>query len=243
MARFSALCALLVLCGCAQLPWRARGVPVPLETAGQALEALSRGAFERNTLRAKGRLELDAPAGDSRVDEVVLAQRPDRLRLEALSPLGQALSLLVTDGERYGFFDGETLESGPLEASVLRERIGIALEPREAVEVLLAAPGALRGAPHAAWQDGAELWVGVEGWRVAIDPGGELAVLEALDPRGRLRWRARYLGWRDVPGGRYPESLAIEFPRSRARARLLLSRVELNAELEPRYFRVPERRR
>jgi hypothetical protein len=242
MARVPALLALLLLCGCAQLPWRARGVPVPLDAAGEALAALSRSAVERNTLRARGRLELEGPGRDSRVDEVVLAQRPDRLRLEALSPLGQALSLLVTDGERFGFFDGQVLESGPLEPSVLRERIGIALEPREAVEVLLASPGALGGAPHAAWQDGPELWVLLDGWRVMIDPDGELAALEALDPGGRLRWRARYLGWRDVPGGRFPQSLAIEFPRSRVAARLMLSRVELNAALDPAHFRVPERR-
>jgi len=242
MARIPALFALLVLCGCVQLPWRAAGVPVPLDAAGRALAEVSRGADERSTLRAKGRLELDGPTGDSRVDEVVLAQQPDLLRLEALSPLGQAISLLVTDGERYGYFDGRRLESGPIDGSVLRERMGISLEPQEAVEVLLAAPRALRGEPHAAYQDGSDLWVLVEGWRVGIDPGGELSALEALDPRGRLRWRARYLGWRDVPGGRYPETLSIQFPRSRVEARLRLSRVELNAALDPAHFRVPERR-
>lgn len=241
MSRVPALCALLLLCGCVQLPWRARGVPVPIEAASLRLAEVARGGAQRESLRAKGRLELEAPGRDSRVDEVVLAQQPDRLRLEALSPLGQAISLLVTDGERYGFFDGRTLESGPLEAEVLEERIGLALEPREAVEVLLAAPEALAAAPRAAYQDGADLWVLLDGWRVAIGPADELAVLEALDPRGKLRWRARYQGWRDVPGGRYPESLALEFPRARVAARLLLSRVELNARLEPRHFRVPER--
>jgi outer membrane biogenesis lipoprotein LolB len=240
MRRLLSPVALLFLVGCAQLPWRARGVPVPVERAGEALAQVARGAEQRTSLRAKGRLELDAPAGDRRVDEIVLAQRPDQLRLESLSPLGQALTVLVTDGERYGFFDGARLESGALEASTLRERIGLALEPREAVELLLAAPAAASASPRAAFRDGSELWVVLDGWRLGIDPGGELAALEALDRRGKLRWRARYLGWRDVPGGRYPESLSIQFPRARVEARLRLSRVELNAALAPERFRVPE---
>jgi len=227
--------------GCVSLPWRSRGVPVPLESAGAALAEVARGAQQRTSLRAKGRLELDGIGRGSLVDEVVLAQRPDRLRLEALSPLGQALSLLVTDGERYGFFDGATLESGALEASTLRERIGLALEPREAVGLLLVAPPELDSAPRAAFRHGADLWLEFDGCRVMLDAGGELAALEALDARGRLRWRARYAGWREVPGGRYPESLSIEFPRSRVAARLRLSRVELNAALAPERFRVPER--
>lgn len=218
-------------------------MPVPVERVGEALALVARGAEQRTSLRAKGRLEVDGPAGERRVDEIVLAQRPDQLRLESLSPLGQALSLLVTDGQRYGFFDGTRLESGELDASTLHERIGLALEPREAVELLLAAPAAASASPRAAFRDGSELWVVLDGWRVGIDPGGELAALEALDPRGKLRWRARYLGWRDVPGGRYPESLSIQFPRAHVEARLRLSRVELNAALAPEHFRVPEPRR
>jgi outer membrane biogenesis lipoprotein LolB len=240
MRRAAALCALLVLAGCAHLPWSARGVPVPVEQAEPALAALVRGAEQRSSLRARGRLELDVPTGGNRVDEVVLAQRPDQLRLESLSPLGQAVTLLVTDGERYGFFDGAKLESGELTPSTLHERIGLALEPREAVELLLAAPAAAASTPRAAFRIDSELWVALDGWRVGIDPAGELAALEALDPAGRLRWRARYLGWRDVPGGRYPETLSVEFPRTRIAVRLELTRVELNASLGPERFRVPE---
>jgi hypothetical protein len=232
--------ALLFALGCASLPWRSRGVPVPVETAGAALAELARGAEQRTSLRAKGRLELDGAGGRGRVDEIVLAQRPDRLRLEALSPLGQALSLLVTDGERYGFFDGEKLESGAIEASTLHERVGLALEPREAVELLLGAPPL--SAPRAAFRDGPQLWIELDDWWILLDASGELAALEALDARGKLRYRARYAGWREVSGGRYPESLSIEFPRSRVAARLRLSRVELNAALDIERFRVPERR-
>jgi hypothetical protein len=238
MGRSAALLALL-LTGCASLPWRTRGIPVPLERAGEALAVLARDAGQRTSLRARGRLELDVPAGDRRVDEVVLAQRPDRLRLESLSPLGQAISVLVTDGERYGWFDGARLESGDITPATLHERVGLALEPREAVDLLLASPSAAGSAPRSAFDTGSELWIVLDGWRLGLDPAGELAALEALDPAGKLRWRARYAGWRDVPGGRYPEALSVEFPRTRVALRLELSRVELNAALGPERFRVP----
>ena len=244
MRRVLSLCStLLFLAGCAQFGFRARGVAVPVGEVGEALARVARGAEQRSSLRAMGRLELDVPAGGSRVDEVVLAQRPDQLRLESLSPLGQAVSVLVTDGERYGYFDGARLESGDLSESTLRERVGLALDVREAVELLLAAPAAASSFPRAAFRIDSELWIELEGWRLCIDPQGELAVLEALDPRGKLRWRARYLGWRDVPGGRYPEALSIEFPRTHVEVRLRLSRVELNASLAAERFRVPEVRR
>jgi hypothetical protein len=243
MRRAAWLCALLWLTGCAQFPWSARGVPVPVEQASAALAEIARAAAGRSSLRAMGRLELDAPAAaGGRVDELVLAQRPDRLRLESLSPLGQALTLLVTDGERYGWFDGARIESGEVTPSTLRERIGVALEPREAVDLLLAAPPLGSELPRAAFRTDTELWVLLDQWRLGIDPSGELAALEALEPGGRLRWRALYQGWRDVPGGRYPQALSLEFPRTRVALRLELSRVELNAALGPERFRIPARR-
>jgi hypothetical protein len=230
--------ALLATSGCAGLRWREPGVPVPVAEAARALERVQQAAEQRQSLRARGRLELDATARDlGRVDQIVLAERPDHLRLESHSPLGQALSFLVTDGIRYAFFDGERLESGVVDAGTLSERMGLALEPREAVEVLLAAPPAASASQ--AFRRGDELWIHADGWRLALAADGELAALEALDPRGRLRWRARYTGWRDVPGGRYPQQLSLSFPGTRVEARLHLSRVELNAALGPDRFRPP----
>jgi hypothetical protein len=240
MRRALLLAALLGLAGCAHLPWIERAVPVPVEQASEALATLREGALARHSLRAKGRLEVDAPAGGTgRVDEVVLAQRPDLLRLETLSPLGQALSFLVTDGARYAYFDGERLESGELDARTLHERMGLALDPREAVDVLLAAPSSAGEPAQSAFRRGEELWVVQDGFRLGFAPDGELAALEALDERGKLRWRARYAGWCDVPGGRYPLAVSLEFPGTRVEARLELSRVELNAALGPERFRLP----
>jgi outer membrane biogenesis lipoprotein LolB len=113
--------------------------PLSLAEVQADVERLVREGESRRSLRAAGKLRVRTPDRDGRVREIILAQRPDRLRLESLSPLGQAVGLLVTDGTRYSFFDGERIESGEVSGELLRH-VGLALQPGEAVEVLLAAP-------------------------------------------------------------------------------------------------------
>ena len=50
-----------------------------VEAAGEA----------RHGLRAVGSLKLSSPRGSGRVKEVIVVERPSRLRLESLNPLGQ----------------------------------------------------------------------------------------------------------------------------------------------------------
>ena len=241
MQRLAAPCAAaLVLVGCLHLG-PADVEPVPVDEARKVVERLGREAVERVSLRAIGRLRLVTPDGDGRVREIVLAQRPDRLRLESHGPLGQALGLLVTDGGEYAFFDGERLESGPVAADLLARRLGLELRPEEAVELLLAAPS-LGGEIRSAFRRETETWVHGDGWRLVYDALGDLSRAEVHTGEGAVRWRARYAGWSDAPGGRFPRELHLEFPSTQVRAELDLSRVELNPELERAHFRPPGRR-
>lgn len=202
------------------------------------VEATTAQASERRTLRAVGKLRLRSPDGSTSVQEVVLAERPARLRLESLNVLGQAATLLVTDGERFTFFDGKKLEGGAADSDILERRLGLALAPGEAVHALLAAPLDGDWAPSAILGRGAEREVRLPSQTLRFAPTGELTAIAALDPAGEVRWRAEYAEWRDVPGGRYPFSLVLSFPETRLRAELELSQVELNAALDPSLFRV-----
>ena len=195
----------------------------------------------RRSLRAVGKLEIDSPSGSGKLTEVILVERPARLRLETLNLLGQTASLLVTDGESYAWFDGERLDRGAASDALLVERLGVDLAPPEAVAALLVAPlrpaGELR---EVRGRDGErEVWLDSE--RLVLGPDGDLRRYEALGPGGEVRWFARYDDWQDVPGGRYPASLELHFPRTQMRAAFRLSRVELNAEIDPALFRIPEK--
>jgi hypothetical protein len=205
------------------------------------LTAATRAADARQTLRAVGKLRVKSKDGSVSVQEVVLAQRPARLRLESLNMLGQAQSLLVTDGERFAFFDGKRLEDGAAEPGILRDRLGLLLEPGEAVRALLAAPLESDWPPREILGRGEERELRGAAQSVRFAAGGELSRIAALDERGRVRWEAEYDQWRDVPGGRYPFSLVLSFPETSLRAELELTQVELNPALDPALFRVARR--
>jgi len=208
------------------------------ELLRQRFAAVQADADARRTLRAVGKLRLASPDGSTSVQEVVLAERPARLRLESLNMLGQAATLLVTDGERFAFFDGKRLEGGPVDPDVLRQRLGLALEPGEAVHALLAAPLASDFAPREILGRGDERLVRLPSESVRFAASGELAAIAGLDAHGGVRWLAEYAEWRDVPGGRYPFDLVLSFPETKLRAELVLSEVELNPTLDPSLFRV-----
>lgn len=203
--------------------------------------AVSAQADTRQRLRAVGQLRVESPDGSASVREVVLAERPARLRLESLNVLGQAATLLVTDGERFAFFDGKRLEDGAAEPEILRRRLGLALAPAEAVRALLVAPLAAEWPPSAILGRDGEREVRLPAQSLRFAPGGELAAIAALDERGEVRWLAEYAEWRDVPGGRYPFSLVLSFPETQLRAELELTEVELNPSLDPSLFRVARR--
>lgn len=204
----------------------------------QRFAAVQAGAESRKTLRAVGKLHLVSPEGSTSVQEVVLAERPARLRLESLNMLGQAATLLVTDGARFAFFDGKRLQDGPVDPSVLRQHLGLAFEPDEAVHALLAAPLANEFAPSEILGRGDERLVRLPSESLRFAADGELAAIAGLDARGGVRWLAEYAEWRDVPGGRYPFDLVLSFPETKLRAELVLSEVELNPALDPSLFRV-----
>lgn len=236
-----AACALVLLAAAAcATPGGPPFEPVAGEDAqAQArIDATTAEAGARRSLRAVGKLKVASPDGSTSVKEVVLAERPAQLRLESLNLLGQASTLLVTDGSRYSFFDGSRLESGALVPEVLRDRLGLAFEPGEAVRALLAEPLEGARAPAEVLGRGAERLVKLPGQALRFAPTGELAELIALAPDGRVRWSAAYADWQSVPGGRYPFSLVLFFPETRLRAELELAQVELNPSLDPTLFRV-----
>ena len=105
--RASGAFALLLLSACVS----PRGLPAFRTIVGEddavraRVERAIGEAEARRTLRAVGKLSVTGPRGSGDVKQVILVERPARLRLESLNVLGQAATLLVTDGERYAFYE------------------------------------------------------------------------------------------------------------------------------------------
>ena len=231
----------IVLAGCRTVTPPLVLVPVfGEEERIHAWLARSRAEGEaRQAVRAVGSVKLESPSGSGRVKQVILAQRPARLRLESLNFLGQTQTLLVTDGERFSFFDGRELLGGAVSKDVLLEYLGLDLEPHEAVRVLLAAPLLGEEPPRRIMGAGEDRVVDLGAKRLYFAPDGELLVVEALNPQGATRWRAAYERWRAVPQGRYPFTMVLSFPFTKVQAELKLKGVELNPDLDPALFQIP----
>ncbi|MEX2206717.1 MAG: hypothetical protein WEF50_10865 [Myxococcota bacterium] len=240
--RAASALACLLLSACASLGRAPEFQPISGEDASMRarVERAIAEADVRLALRAVGKLHVAGPGGSGNVKQVILVERPARLRLESLNALGQAATLLVTDGQRYSFFDGKRLDDGDVSDETLRERLGLAFAPEEAAEALLVAPKPVVWPPRAILARGAEREVSFADQTLRFADGGELAAIESLDASGVVLWTAEYATWREVPGGRYPFSVVLSFPTTKLRAELELSAVELNPKLEASLFRVPD---
>lgn len=129
------LVALALLGGCSAAPPRQ---PVGDEVR-RALDLLDERRREFVDLRALADVVVQR-GGEPvvRFTGVLLAKAPDSMRLEALSPLGQPLLLVVVHEGRLTAYDVAKNEArvGPATAETIGQEIGLPLEPDDLVAVL-----------------------------------------------------------------------------------------------------------
>lgn len=248
---FAAVLGSLLLSGCASFrqPQPASAVASVLD-ADVELPVLwaahARAGEARSSLRAVARLGLEGPGGSGRAKQLVLVERPARLRVEILGLLDQRIAVLTTDGVEYQLFRAEdrSLTRGPVHAALLWEVAGLAVTPEQAVRLLLAAP---------ALASQAQLVGGVQraDGRTELEfraPGAAESVRIDLDTAGRLvGWtrsgvdaaplqRARWSDYRMLGDEEFPFLLEIEDLGTGARARVQFQSVELNPVLSKELF-------
>lgn len=250
-----ALAALLAGAGCstlgrapAALPPLAPGDPRPAEW----LNGLRVLAAERHSLRAAARVSIEGVRRAGFARQLLLVERPARLRLEVVGMLGQRVAVLATDGVAYDLYRAEQpkIETGEVHPGILWEVGGLPLTPEEAVQLALGTPLPAGEAPSvassAALPDGGvrvELGQAAGGLRRTLDfdAGGDLRRYAAWDPAGTLLTEARYADYRDVAGGRFAHEIDVELPAAESRAEIHFQSVELNPALPAELFRLPKR--
>jgi hypothetical protein len=245
---------LFALAGCRSTrppPDRVGAVALPTDDPRPArlLEDLSRDARERLSLRGLARLSVDGPGGSGRAKQIVLLERPARLRVEVLGLLNQTIAVLTTDGAAYRLFRAEdrSWSDGEIRPSLLWEVAGIALSPAEAVAVLLGTPEPPAGAQFAG---AAALREG--GVRIELDAPGAAAAPVRLtldfDARSRLRrfayrnaagvawFEVRFGEYRDVAGLAFAHAIELFDRLNGTEAKVSFAEVELNPTLPPEVF-------
>jgi len=240
---FAALLALA--CAGARGP---RVTPLPAgDTRPSALlDALARAGEARRSLRAIARLAMDGPAGGGRARQILLLERPARLRIEILGLLDQRIAVLTTDGAEYRLYRAEdrSLTGGPVHDALLWEVAGLAVTPEQAVRILLGAPAAPDGARLAG---GTQLADGrvrlelrapdrLEATRLEFDAEGRLAGWAWLGADGEPLQEARFADYRPLGDDAFPYEVELLDRTTGAEARVRFTNVELNPVLDPALF-------
>ena len=232
-------------CGAPRGP---RATPLPAAGLRPAalLDALARAGEARRSLRAVARLAIDGPAGGGRAKQILLLERPARLRVEVLGLLDQRVAVLTTDGAEYRLYRAEdrSLTGGPVHDALLWEVAGLAVTPEQAVRLLLGAP---EPPPGARLTGGTLLADGrlrldlradgvLETTRLEFDPAGRLSGWAALGADGEPLQEARFADYRPLGDDAFPFEVELRDHTTGAAARVQFATVELNPVLEPSLF-------
>ncbi len=250
MQRVAAGAALLCLASACATPLAYRPLSEHDPRPRQLLDVWVERAAERQRLRALARLAVERADGSAslRGKQLVVLERPSRMRVEILGFLNQSLAVIATDGEGFEVYRAEdrSYESGVADERLLRDEAGIDLSPEEAVAVLLGVPiSEPLPAPARALGD-ADGWVRIDltagpdiaAQRVTFDAEGRLRALEVLGDSGATVWSAHFDAYRDVEGAAFAHSIALDVHSGATRAEISFRDVELNPELPPGLFRL-----
>jgi hypothetical protein len=204
--------------------------PLPLEEAERILDDLRRQ--EQSVARYQAVLKVSGkgPEGRFNATQILIFERPDRVRVELLGVFGSTRWIVVTSG-------GEVLVWFPSRHEYLRDSrvkevvgalLGVALSPEEVMAALAGVGIPLRGShpTRAVSEDGASR-IDFDGTQIELD---ERQVRWAMGDGYRVvyptRWKAR--------GKQVPDRVEIQTPT--LQASIDVEDLDVNVLLHPKAF-------
>jgi hypothetical protein len=170
---------------------------------------------------------MEYTAGDQhlKAKEEIVAKRPDKLRVEAMSPFGVALLLAAQGPDLTIFEPGKNrFMRGQANADTLYKYVRIPMEPRDAVGLLMGlAPPAfeLGNSPDSVSKDGAMLVAtfgnSASGTRQLGFSDGNLTMVRETGADGRVNYEVRYSDYHDIGGVTFPYVVDASFPQASSR--------------------------
>ena len=193
---------------------------------------------------------MDGDDGEVRIrgNEIVVLERPARMRVEVLGFLNQTAAVVATDGERFEIFRSgdRSYETGEVHAQLLWQEAHLALTPEEAVEVLLGVPALGAGLVPGRAVDAGEGLIRMDlvdaerrvRQRVAFDATSRLREFEVVGDDGAVAWRAGFDDYASIDGVPFAHTIVLDVTAGVAHVEISLRDVELNPELPPDIFRL-----
>jgi hypothetical protein len=231
---------LSMLWGCASLAPRAPQIfPEERRPARELAQALIQRAAELRSLRALAGVYYSGTDGKGSFQEVVLVHRPDRLRLETLSPMGAVLILTASADEITGFHTREgVFYRGKSSPENLYRFTQIPLGVEEVTAVLMGLPPA---AAEGEWRnEGPSIGRALGGgWKetITFHPYQPLPIRwQRLSPDGKVEMSARFSDFIATPAGQFPLKIVLEAPAQQRRLEITYKEPELNVDLASALF-------
>lgn len=239
-----ALLAVALLSACSaqkNLPLRANLASAPLPDASELLESLARRRASVLRIRAIARTSYTAPEQSLRSKQFLIAARPDRLRIEVLSPFSTVFVVATRDGTLAAYEPGEkTVYHGHASVQNLARYIQVALPIDVIVDALMATPRMHAGHPGVVSIDQGlvELWQDAEDdIRVTwFDQQHQPVRYEQRDAKGNVLLRVNYPPYDLEAGVSVPASVDIELPQDERRIEIKLMDIEVNPPLDDAVF-------
>ncbi|MGH7767250.1 MAG: DUF4292 domain-containing protein [Candidatus Binatia bacterium] len=228
------------LSGCASLAPRAPEVfPEERRPAQELVQGLVQRNAELKSLRALAGVYYSGSDGKGSFQEVVLVHRPDRLRLETLSPMGAVLILTASGDEITGFHTREgVFYRGKSTVENLYRFTQIPLAVEEVTAVLMGLP------PVKSEGDWRKEGPSIErdlggGWKetVTFHPSQLVPIRwQRLNPAGKVEMSARFSDFTTMPAGQFPLKIVLEAPAQQRRLEITYKEPELNVDLASALF-------
>lgn len=207
--------------------------------AAQLIEALNQRHTQLRSLRALARVTYAGPDGKGSVQEAVLVERPDRLRLETLTMLGAVLIVTANASEIIGYHsrEGIMVRGRPSQANLMRYT-QIPLELAEVTALLMGlAPVNLKAESR---QEGDTLAFFANGSKTdAITFSAAEPVptrWERFDNTGGVEIRATFAEHVNTQGGLLPLRIWLEAPAQKRTLEVRYQDPEINSVIPGESF-------
>lgn len=199
------------------------------------------------TFRALADMEYRGPKDRGHVKEIVVVERPDRLRIEMMSPFGVALQLTSDGKSLRAYHRGQrTFYSGDATAPNLSRFTHLDLAIRDIADLLVGVPPnrPRRRRAEMEFENATKLWrvrsVLAEGGAQMLwfEQDRLLAVRsEEVDSEGAALYRTSYGDYRPVRGVLVPFDVRFEVPNQQTSVELRYSTIQVNEPLSEAIFR------
>ena len=236
--------ALVALAGC-----HPRRPPPDLSLDPAALLAEVKAAQARVvSVQGRARVGVESPRGSGTTEQYLVAERPDRLRVEVQDFFGNVVASLAVEAGRLALYDARerTFLLGAATPANLARLLPVALTPEELVTLLCGSAPLLEGAPVSADPgDGLVLLTLRDGplvQRLEVGPGAALlsASRHRVTPAGETPagLDAEFSVHRTRAGQRVPTDLAVRAPAAGVAISLHWRDLEVNGAVDPALFRL-----